>query len=76
MLGLIISSDLRWYSNTKAIYDKAMSKMWLIRRMKVLKLEPELIFDFYVKEIRVLAEQGVVIWNSGLTRSQLTEGCT
>ena len=50
-----------------------MSKMWLIRRMKVLKLEPDLIFDYYVKEIRVLAEQGVVIWNSGLTRSQIIE---
>ena len=73
LLGLIISSDLRWYSNTKAIYNKAMSKMWLIRRMKVLKLEPDLIFDYYVKEIRVLAEQGVVIWNSGLTRSQIIE---
>ena len=73
LLGLIISSDLRWYSNTKAIYNKAMSKMWLIRRMMVLKLEPELIFYYYIKEIRVLAEQGVAIWNSGLTRSQITE---
>ena len=73
LLGLIISSDLRWFSNTKAIYNKAMSKMWLIRRMKVLKLEPDLIFDYYIKEIRVLAEQGVAIWNSGITRSQITE---
>ena len=38
--------------------------------MKILKLEPELIFEYYIKEIRVLAEQGVVIWNSGLTKSQ------
>ena len=47
--------------------------MWLIRRMKVLKLEPELIFDYYIKEIRVLLEQGVAVWNSGLTKSQISE---
>ena len=70
LLGLIISSDFRWFSNTKAIYSKAMSKMWLIRRMKVLKLEPKLIIDYYIKEIRALAEQGVPIWNSGITKSE------
>ena len=73
LLGLVISTDLRWNSNTRAIYAKAMSKMWLIRRMKVLKLEPELIFDYYIKEIRVLLEQGVAVWNSGLTKSQISE---
>ena len=44
--------------------------MWLLRRMKLLKLEPELIFDYYVKEVRPLLEQGVVVWNSGLTKAQ------
>ena len=39
--------------------------------MKILKLEPQLIFDYYIKEIRVLAEQGVAIWNSSLTKSQI-----
>ena len=45
-----------------------MSRMWLLRRMKLLNLEPHLIFDYYVKEIRSLAEQGVVVWNSGITK--------
>ena len=44
-----------------------MNKMWLLRRMKQLKLDSVLIFDYYVKEIRSIAEQGVVVWNSGLT---------
>ena len=38
--------------------------------MKQLKLEPTIIIDYYIKEIRVLAEQGVPIWNSGLTYNQ------
>ena len=36
----------------------------------MLKLDPHIIFDYYLKEIRVLAEQGVAIWNSGLTKGQ------
>ena len=44
--------------------------MWLLRRMKLLDLEPRIMLDYYMKEIRVLAEQGVPIWNAGLTNSQ------
>ena len=40
--------------------------MWLLRRMKIINIEPRVILDFYLKEIRVLAEHGVAIWNSGL----------
>ena len=44
--------------------------MWLIRRMKASNLEPQIIIDFYLKEIRIVAEHGVAIWNSGLTKAQ------
>ena len=47
--------------------------MWLLRRMKVMHLEPEIMCDYYTKEIRVLAEQAVAIWNSGLTKRQIYE---
>ena len=39
----------------------------------MLKLEPIIILDYYIKEIRVLAEQGVPIWNSGLTKGQVKD---
>ena len=70
LLGLILTSDLRWEENTLSICAQVMSKMWLLRRMKILKLESDIIFHYYITEIRVLAEQGVAIWNAGLTRSQ------
>ena len=47
--------------------------MWLLRRMKIMHLEPEIMCDYYTKEIRVLAEQAVAIWNSGLTKGQIYE---
>ena len=70
LLGIQLRTDLRWTSNTKAVYKKAMSKMWLLRRMKLLDIEPQIILEYFLKEIRVLAEQGVPIWNSGLTMQQ------
>ena len=38
-----------------------------------MQLEPNIIFDYYIKEVRVLAEQGVAIWNSGLTKAQISD---
>ena len=73
LLGVVLSSDLRWASNTNPIYNKAMSKMWLLRRMMKLNLEPNIVCDYYIKEIRVLAEQAVAIWNSGLTKGQVND---
>ena len=73
LLGRVLLSDLRWAANTRSIYIKAMEKMWLLRRMIKLKLEPKIVRDYYIKEIRVLAEQGVSIWNSGLTKGQVND---
>ena len=70
LLGIHLSSSLSWEANTRAICKKAMGKMWLLRRLRIVKLQPELILDFYIKEVRPLLEQGVPICNSGLTRAQ------
>ena len=67
LLGVEITADLRWHANTRVIFLKAMKKMWLLRRMANLNLEPECIIEYYIKEVRILAEHGVPIWNSGLT---------
>ena len=73
LLGIILNSSLRWDSNTANMVTRAMSKMWLLRRMKLLNLEPQLIFDYFTKEVRPLVEQGVVDWNSGLTKAQRSD---
>ena len=73
LLGIQIHSSLKWNANCAAIYAKSMSKIWLLRRMKLLKLDNDLILDYYLKEIRPLAEQGVIVWNSGLTKAQVSD---
>ena len=56
-----------------AFCAKAMAKMWLLRRMKILNLDPEVIIEYYQKEIRSLTEQGVAVWNSGITKQQIKD---
>ena len=73
LLGVIISSDLRWNANTNFICKRAYKKMWTLRRMKVLDLEPTVILDVYMKEIRSLLELAVPAWHSGLTIKQAAD---
>ena len=70
LLGVMITNDLKWASNTEYICRKAYKKMWVLRRMKILNIDPYTICDVYVKEIRSLLELAVPAWHSGLTQKQ------
>ena len=50
-----------------------MGKLWLLRRMKALSLDKEIILDYYMKEIRPITEHDVIVWNSGLTAGQVKQ---
>ena len=73
LLGVILTSDLKWAANTDFICKKAFKKMWTIRRMKALNIEPLLILDVYLKEIRSVLELAVPAWHSGLTVRQSSD---
>ena len=45
-------------------------KMWTLRQMKILDIEPYVILDVYLKEIRSVLELAVPAWHSGLTIKQ------
>ena len=66
ILGLVITDDLKWYQNTKYITERALSKIWTIRRLKNLGLTNDFIFDVYTKEIRSILEFGAPVWTGGL----------
>ena len=68
LVGVILSSDLKWAKNTEYICKKAMKRIWTLRRMKNLGMETEHIFDTYTKEIRSVLELAVPAWHSGLTQ--------
>ena len=60
LLGVIISSDLKWDKNTEHITKKAFSRLWLIRRLKNLGLKTESLLKIYKTQVRSLLEYGAV----------------
>ena len=70
LLGVMITSDLKWEKNTQYICQRAMERMWILRRLKKYNLDIEHICDTYIKEIRSLLELAVPVWHSGLTLKQ------
>lgn len=73
LLGVIITEDLKWDANTKYICQKALKRLWILRRMKLLNVEPAVILDVYTKEIRSVLELASPAWHSGLTRKQTAD---
>ena len=68
ILGLIVSNDLKWTLNTDNIVSKAMKRIWTLRRLRKLGFNDEFIIDVYKKEVRVMLEYGVPIWNGALSK--------
>ena len=73
ILGIILTSDLRWEANTDHICRKAYKNMWALRRMKNLDMDSFTILDYYFKEVRVHVELAVPVWHSGLTAKQSSD---
>ena len=61
LLGIYLTPELRWKENCHEIYMKAMSKIWLLRRLKMIDFDIDLILDFYFKDIRPLTEHSVAV---------------
>ena len=73
ILGLIITDSLKWSENTQYIIDKCMKRLWILRRMKNIGLENNVILDVYIKEIRSVLEFCVPVWNGALTVENSTQ---
>ena len=70
LVGVMVDSNLSWKKNTDYICQKAIRKLWIIRRLKKLKMDISTLLDVYTKEVRSLLEHAVPVWHSGLTKRQ------
>ena len=70
LLGVQITTNLKWSEHTKYICKRANTKLWMLRRMKILRIDPDIITDFYFKEIRSICEMACQVFHSGLTKNQ------
>ena len=67
LVEIIIQDDLKWSAHVEYMIKRANKKIWLLRRMKILKLDFDILLDFYCKEVRSILEFGVPVWSSGIT---------
>ena len=52
LLGVIISSDMKWHLNTEYITKKGYSRLWLLRRLKKFGVPEEELVDTYLMKVR------------------------
>ena len=67
LLGVILTSDLKWADNTKYIVERANKKLWILRRLKKLGADQEDLLDVYAKQVRSICEFAAPVWHSSLT---------
>jgi hypothetical protein len=73
LLGVILTSDLKWHMNTKHITTKGFQRLWMLRRLKQLGASQSELMDVYVKQVRSILEFAAVVWNSGLTKENIAQ---
>ena len=69
LLGVKITSNLRWDSNTQYICARAYARLWMIRNLKKYGASREDLIDVYMKQCRSILEMAVPAWSPGLSNS-------
>ena len=67
LLGLVLTSDLKWSRNTENMCKKAYNKKWLLRRLKAQGADTCDLKDIFEKQIRSVLEFGTPVYTAGLT---------
>ena len=70
LLGITLTSDLKWNSNTQNICKKAYKRLWTLRRLKYHGASQDDMLEVYSKQIRPHLEFSVPVWHSGITKGE------
>ena len=67
LLGLHISDNMKWKSNTENMIKKASKRLWILRCLRSLGAKSNSLLDVYVKQVRSILEFGAPVWQGGIT---------
>ena len=73
LLGIMISSDLKWSRNTRHLIKKAMSNMWILRRLKNKGIAVNDMLDVYKLKVRSILELACPVWHSSITAKETND---
>ena len=70
LLGIIITSDMKWAANTLNMVSRANAKLWIIRRLKNDGAKMTDLVDIYCKQVQSLLEFAVPAWHGAITEEE------
>ena len=70
LLGLHISNDMKWKTNTYNMIRKPSKRLWVLRRLKKLGADSTSLIEVYLKQIRCILEFGAPAWQGSLTANE------
>ena len=73
LLGVIITSDLRWNENTAQICKKANKKFYILRNLGKSRQKTELLLSAWKVLIRPITEYAAPLWQSGLSNKDISK---
>ena len=71
LLGIMITSDLKWKSNTNYMVARCYQKMWMLRNLKKFGADEEHLLEVYYQQIRNTVEMACPVWSSGLSQQEV-----
>ena len=67
LLGVMISDDLSWDSNTSFLVKRSNARMRLLHKLVDFKIPQSDLVNIYTPYIRSILEQSCQVWHSSLT---------
>ena len=73
ILGIVISTDLKWNKHIEYICKRGFMKLWTLRRLKKLGASTSILLDIYHKHIRSILEYAAPAWSPMITDENCEE---
>jgi hypothetical protein len=70
LLGIIITSNLKWEAHVSAIHAKACKRLHILKLLKRSSLSSQDLLQYYKTVIRSVIEYACPVWQSSLTKEQ------
>ena len=73
LLGLILTSDLKWNDNTNYLVKDANKRMVMLRAASKFTSDKFVLKQIYYSRVRCKLEQSAAVWSSSLTQKNISD---
>ena len=73
LLGVIITSDLKWNEHTSYIVKKSKHRLWFLRRLSKLGASRDDLLHLFHQTSRSIVEQAAPVFTAGLSKTNIQD---